>query len=209
MRCNGSISLNAMINRLFKDLFVDPEAHEYWLHDIRLPSVTDTLDPLVNYDGVMARVLERKRQIGQALHECIALGDKLDSDSVDPLVLPYFQAWQKFLSESGFVPHEHEISGFHQLYQFAGTWDLVGDLNGKLALLDTKTTAVISPVNGLQTAAYKAIRDQGQRRKIQQRFTLQLKPDASYRLQEHDDPRDFSVFLACLTWHNFKCKNNL
>lgn len=193
------------------DFRFDPEAHEYWLNGRRLPSVTEVLNDLVDYSRVAPEVLEHKRQVGEALHEAIALGDDLDMGSLDPAVEPYYAAWQRFVSETGYEPLEFEQQGYHETYYFAGTWDQIGTFNGKLALPDIKTLAVDTPVTSLQTAAYAAIRDQHQRKKVRQRFALQLTPDRNppYRLHEHKDPADFKTFLACLSRHQWALKNGV
>lgn len=184
------------------DVFTfDDETHTYRLGSRILPGVTDVLGDLIDYSHIGRYILERKRQIGQALHRAIELGGELDPGSLDPAVEPYYRAWEKFQRDTEFHIVEQEQRGYHKLYRYAGTWDLVGEFarpRSPLVLVDVKTLYELSPVSGLQTAAYAAIRDQHQRRKIQQRYTLQLKNDGTYRLEGHDQRDDLAVFLACL-----------
>jgi hypothetical protein len=193
--------------RLTKAFRLDAE-HRYWLGDQRLPGVTDVIGDLVDYSRVDPVVLEHKRQIGEALHKAIALGPDLEPASLDPVIEPYYAGWVAFLRENAYEPIEFEQRGYHRVHLFGGTWDQTGRFNGDLGLIDIKTLAVETPVTALQTAAYAAIRDQG-RTKIKRRFSLQLKPDGRYVLHEYNRSTDWKVFLACLSRHQWRARNEL
>ena len=188
---------------------VDVDRHEYWLGDRQLPSVTDILEDEMDFSRVANGTLEYKKAIGQAVHGAIALGETLDPDSVDPAIIGFLNAYQKFMLENDVEIIERNRPGFHPLYQFAGTWDEVWRYQGELAMPDIKTVYTMHPATELQTSAYCEIRNHDSRAKIKRRFGLQLGPDGTYKLHEYKGKDDFRVFLALLTRFNWRIKHGL
>jgi PD-(D/E)XK nuclease superfamily len=89
---------------------------------------------------------------GIAVHSSIAsyVGDKSNITHNDPVIIG-FREWQE---SSQFVPIASERLVFSHEHGFAGTADLIGTLNGRLALLDIKTGRGVYPEYKLQLAAY-------------------------------------------------------
>jgi hypothetical protein len=94
-----------------------------------------------------------------------------------------------------------------RLHKFAGTPDVVVRVNGKLGILDFKTSAGIRKTNYLQTAGYQIIWEEidvDHRYPIEQRLILLLpKTGASFQIHEVPTPfeRDKGTFLALRnTW---------
>ena len=54
-------------------LTFDPEKHEYRINGVLVPSVSQILAPLYDFSKIPRDVLERKRQIGTAIHKAIEL----------------------------------------------------------------------------------------------------------------------------------------
>jgi hypothetical protein len=184
----------------------DAATHVYWINGFAVPNVTRVLGDLYNWDAVPAKTLERKRQIGAAVHRAIELDvhDDLDESSLDPQVAGYFEAWRRFCKERPFTCHlaEHQV-GSHKL-RYAGTLDLAGDLGGSDVLIDIKITHHLHPASALQTAAY--LYAASEMRLIgagAKRFALCLQADGAYRIQPHLDRNDFPVFVSCLSRHNW------
>ena len=96
-----------------KDLQFDEATHTYTLAGRVIPSVTQILKQVVDFSMVAPDILERKCAIGSVLHMAIALdhADDLDYDSLDASVLPYFEAWRKFVADMGrgLVVHAAEM----------------------------------------------------------------------------------------------------
>lgn len=183
------------------------ELHQYKLDGRIIPSVTTILSPLVDFSKIPVATLERKRMLGTALHKCIELHylDDLDTSTIHEDVAPYFNAFLKFLSESGFKVEKSEMRVFSKTYGYAGTLDLIGTLNKERVLIDTKSVAMLGQSVGPQLAGYKqAYEELNPKLKIAKRFALQLKPDGTYRLPEYNDRRDFEVFKSCLSIYNWK-----
>lgn len=192
-------------------LTYNPATHEYFWDSQPVPSVTRILQQVVNYSGVPAEVLERKRQIGEAVHQAIALdlANDLDEESVVEPWAGYFQGWRRFMRETGFEPALCEHRVYHRQYGYAGTLDICGRLKGKCALLDIKTSAEVHPSAALQTAAYAAALEDQDHIKTNVRYALQLKDDGSYELHLHKGSADFQVFLALLSIYNWRKRNQL
>lgn len=189
----------------------DEPSHTYTLDGKVLPSVTQILKPLYDFSGVPPEVLERKRQIGTAVHKAIELdlADDLDPESLAPEVAPYFAGWQSFRAQ--FRPVEYRAEALlYSALGYAGTVDLIARQDGLPGwwVIDYKTAATVSPAVALQTAAYaKAATEAGMVPEAARRATLHLRDDGTYRLIEHSDRADFRVFQALLIVHNWRKAN--
>jgi hypothetical protein len=189
-------------------LTFNPQLHEYRISGVVVPSVTAITAPLMDFSGIPKDVLERKRQIGTALHRCIELilDDDLDADSVDGLVAPYLKAFQKWRSESGFVTDECEKRVHSTMLKYAGTLDLNGwTVKDKRAVVDFKSTYALSTVTGIQTAGY-AIASIEMGDKIAERYSLHLKPDGTYNFVQHKDRMELEHFKTLLNFYRIKEK---
>lgn len=183
--------------------------HTYWRGGVCIPGVTSVLRVLDA--DMLARVrqedLEYAQALGKAVHKCVELHclRKLLVSSIDPVVLPYYRGWLKFLAETGFVVQRTEEKVYHPLHKYAGQLDLIGGLFNKLALIDVKSGS-FWPSHGPQTAAYKGAFEAGTQSgmRIQSRYVLRLLDNGTYQLKEHTDPNDWAVFLACLTLNRYQ-----
>lgn len=192
------------------DLHFDAPTHTYRLNGRRVPSVTQitgTIAPLV---GIPREVLEAKADLGTAVHLATEYHDQddLDWDGLPDIVRPYLEAYARFRAETGFIPTRIEARVSNPTFAYAGTLDRIGTfarLKGVRTtapcLVDLKATYRIAPIYGVQTALYAAAASP---KKALLRFALQLKPDATYRLEQFADPSDLSVGLAALTLMNWR-----
>ena len=141
---------------------------------------------------------------GTYVHEATALFDRnqLNESTLDPALVPYMEAYKKFLADTRFEPVLIEEALYSEVYKFSGTMDRTGNLNNRYILLDIKTGAVPKWITW-QTAAYQHLVSQiGQ---VHERYSLQLKEDGTYRLSEPiTDPMHWHEFLAMLTVYNCK-----
>jgi len=180
----------------------DREKHFYTLDGRELPSVTGILkaEGFINtrfYD-------EWSRARGEYVHTMTHLYDQgeLDEDTLDPQLVPYLEAWKKFLKESSFQVIDSEIPLYHPQLLYAGTPDKVGLLNDQLTILDNKSGTLESWVS-LQLAGYEILKGSPHKR-----VAVRLKPDGTYNLKEFKDRQDRDIFLAALACYQWK-KNNL
>lgn len=196
----------------------DDATHTYTLDSVRVPSVTQVLKPLYSFDGIPRAVLNAKAALGTAVHRACELldDDDLDEDSEDGRaalepISGYLAGYKKFMAEKNPVVIFNERQLYHPTHRYAGTIDRRYALRGELWDIDLKSTVAMSPIVGIQTAAYsemfKAHALSGNT--TARRGALQLFPDGDYKLWEFKDPSDFSVFLSLLTIQRFKERHSL
>lgn len=194
-------------------LTFDETKHEYQWDGEIVPNVTRVLAPLTDYSMVPPATLDLARQRGVAVHRMVELdanGD-LDEVALPEWMRPVLAYWREFVAMTDFKILASERRVYHQ-FGFAGTLDLRATMRGRpgQGIVDIKRSFMGGRVIGLQTAAYAAADDWGIKKKadcIQWRAALRLREDSPPRLQHYEDKNDFNVFLAALTMHNWKRKN--
>lgn len=197
-------------------LLFDESSHRYTVGGTVLPSVTQILKPLYAFNGIPEHALQAKAALGTAVHRACELLDNDDLDQeteegqagLEPIA-GYLAGYVKFKAEVQPVVLENETRLFHPTHMYAGTIDRRYTINRDLWDVDLKSTVAMSPVVGLQTAAYAELfRAKGDRRRSR-RGALQLFPDGKYRLWEFKEPSDLAVFLSLLNVHRFKERHSL
>lgn len=188
--------------------------HTYWLDGRRLPGVTEILKIATHDDFrfVDPAVLARNAALGTAVHALIEADCKGAAQAAFEAApfdaLPYFDMWRHFILTSGFRVIASELRVHSPRYGYAGTLDLIGELNGRLALVDAKRTASVPRSAGPQTAAYEQAARESYPAMIGEgvtvdRFALHLSP-SGWRLVPFRDRADLRVFLSCLTVLNWR-----
>lgn len=186
----------------------DPVAHRYRVGDRELISVTQALTAAGLIDSRW--FTEDSAARGTYVHAAIQMhheGD-LDEDSLDPVLSPYFEAYKKFLAETGFELDACEERLCDETLGYAGTLDLRGRIRRRgltypgIDIIDVKTGSV-PPHVGPQTAAYARLLP-GDVSRLRWRWALHLRSDATYSLLPLEKRTDEAVFLAALTVANFK-----
>lgn len=168
----------------------DPVLHYYFWRGRRVPSVTQALAPLFDWSLVPRHILQRKAQIGRAVHAAIHLEitGGVDESSIDPSCRAYFDAWRRFRDETLFEPVlvEFAVSSdeLGEQYRYAGTLDEWGFLQGDAGLIDWKCSLQLNfEAVGSQLAAYlKALVRMGLASISDKRFALKLLPSGRYEL---------------------------
>jgi hypothetical protein len=180
-------------------LSFDVETHTYRYGGRVVPSVTQVLHAIDNFDRVDPELLERARRFGQHVHAATDLFDRgiLDEENLDIMLVPHLNAYKLFLSETGFVVTHSEQQIYNARQRYAGTLDKRGTWKGSTWLLDLKSGAVPRAV-GLQTAAYREACDE----KPKRRLCLQLKRN-TYKLIKCEEASDWSYFVSYLNVHRF------
>ena len=194
----------------------DEPTHTYRVDGRVVPSVTTILKPLVDFGFVKAEVLEAKRELGRAVHRVCELHDlgRLDPRSVHEKVGGYYAGYLKFLRDYAPKWEGIEERVYHPRFNYCGTLDRRGRLEGFRAILDVKATVALSPVTGLQTAAYAeayvAENPDAPGIPPHRRYALQLTPEGMYVLREYTDPGDIATFYSLVNitnWKNRYAKN--
>ena len=175
----------------------DAEAHVYTLDGVRLPSVTEIIRPLVDYEGVKPDVLEFARVRGTAGHLTCALYDQndLDMDTLDPQLHGYLAAWVAFTDH--FHPRWGTIETpiYSKTYGVAGCPDRTGQIDFKSTIVEIKLTAELMPSTGVQLSGYDVIGEERYGLAADELWGVQLRPNGTYRYEIF--PRQRATFLAC------------
>lgn len=166
---------------------------------------------IVDYSGVPQEILDRAAQFGTAVHKACELDDlgTLDENTVHEAVVPYLNAWKVFKEEKlvlvPFYKIEQRIEC--EKFGFCGTPDRISFIENTPCVIDIKSTASIMPSTAIQLAAYALLYRAGNIHlaKSMRRFVVQLKPDATFAVQEYKNNRsDIDTFMHALSVHNWK-----
>lgn len=200
---------------MIEGLQFDAETHRYVYEGKPFPSVTRVLRMLETFVGIPADVLDFAAQRGHAVHDACAYDDKddLDEESVDPTIMPYLEAWRTFKSDANYQPLEIELPVVHGRYEYAGTLDRIGMVNGKVAVIDIKS-GILPVIAGPQLAAYlEAYKWMVGGAMVatpphlpKARFVVQLKPTGLYSLVKYESLEDWGVFRSALEIWRWKEK---
>lgn len=127
-----------------------PEDHTYQVDGIITPSVTTLIGSIWiphKYDGVSKMVLRKAADYGNRVHELIesaegTLPDWYDRHSEEGRALKnYLKIKDKYNIIVASCERLVAYIGENSLPLFAGTYDMLGTVNGKNAIIDIKTTA--------------------------------------------------------------------
>lgn len=198
------------------ELLFDSAAHRYTLNGVWVPSVTQVLKPLYDFGGINPEVLNAKAALGTAVHRACELldNDDLDEESdagraaLEPIA-GYLEGYKRFKRDKRPVLFANEQRLFHPVHRYAGTIDRSYAIDGFIWDIDLKSTVSMSPIVGLQTAAYTEMFRANGRTTPARRGALQLFPDGKYRLHEFSDAEDFSVFLSLLKVSRWKARHDI
>lgn len=184
----------------------EEEGHIYRLDGAIVPSVTQVLACLEAWDNVPRDALEAARELGTHVHAACHLFNRgeLDWATLDPVLLPYVRAWEKFLEDKSATIIGSEVRVAHPKLGFAGTVDTLIDVRGYDWLCDIKTAITVSRAVGPQTAGYEMMLGKKFRR-----YCVQLFADGTYRLWPLKSPTDLSIFVSCLNLWKWKHNTKL
>lgn len=193
-------------------ILFDGNAHQYTVAGRTIPSVTQVLKRLYDWDGIPDAVLEYARERGSMVHQACELYDTndLDHDDLDQQLVGYMRAWQSFRQATGFIPKHIEKPFYSERLGVCGTPDRTGvlsSLTGKpSAVIEIKATAEISPVAALQLAGYQLIlRDNDE--PCDHRYIVLLQPSGKYKLQSCPSFLDIPVFLGELQSYKWRLRH--
>lgn len=185
----------------------DRAAHSYTLDGQKLPSVTEILGLLTNFDAIPWAVLENARKRGERVHQCINAWNRGAFAAVDfpDDVACYLDGWEAFMRDTGAVVIQSEQPLYHKGLRYAGTPDcvLAWKNDKRLLIPDVKVTWEVPPTVGAQVAAYaEAYKSQhGASLKID-RGCVHLTRDG-YKFHPRTDPADWSLFVSTLNVYRF------
>jgi len=163
-------------------------------------------NPLITAKDAAAgiyKVRDNKGNIGSDIHHMIEKDDYGDVEKLPDRVKGYIVAYEKW---KGSMSHDtifNEKSVFSLKYKYAGTLDrIIKTKDGKIWLIDFKTSKDLYPETGLQLSAYKqSVIEMGLVKNIDCIAGLLLKPDGTFKLVEYKD--DLNTFIALQSVYNW------
>lgn len=175
----------------------DPVRHLYFLDGRWRPNVTTILDK-TGMQGDTSRFSQEDRDVGTATHLACALylRGRLDLSSLHPRVKPRFDAFARWLAESGFICRASELRLWSDL-GYTGTGDLFGHYPGEswITCIDFKGPWD-PPAVGLQLAAYGQAFSERTGLVVRKRISLNLYGDSGGRAvpREQANRTDLTMF---------------
>lgn len=183
-------------------LTFDAEPHVYRWDGQVVPSVTQILEEagIIDYSYIPRDTREMALERGRLVHLATHYDDEgtLDEVTIDPILMPYVEAWRAFRANTAFTPSEIEKRGYNDKQRFAGTLDRIGTFPGcpTSFLVDIKC-GIYPPWVRWQLAAYASFME-NPRSYI--RLCVGLKKDGTYDAR-HEFPAsewwgDYQDFLC-------------
>ncbi len=177
------------------------EKHEYLLEGKKIPSVTEILQALHNFQFVSKDKLETAKNNGSNIHKALEYYDKnlLSEKSINDYQ-NIIKIWEDFIKHYDAKIKHIELS-LYSPRGFAGTIDRIIEVKNKNILVDIKTGKP-NKIMPLQTMAYKLL-CQDNNIKIYKRWCVFFQED-KYIVSEHkNDFQDEQIFTSCLNIYNF------
>ena len=91
---------------------------------------------------------------GTLVHDTIEAILKKESVVIPESIKPAISAFMKFYTNNDIVPHKIEERVISKNHHYAGTMDVLAEINGVLGVLDVKTSIAVYRDYSIQTSAY-------------------------------------------------------
>lgn len=142
------------MNKYTKALEFNPDKHEYRVGGKVIPSVTEICGPLTySKYKVDNAIVEQAAYRGSLIHELTALWDRGDLEEDSTLTADvglYLMAWIQFCHD--YQPKWQYIELPLACRKYAGTIDRIGEIDGKLVVVDIKTSSSMDRANKIALA---------------------------------------------------------
>lgn len=215
------------------DLDYDDDAHSYKVDGVKIPSVTRLIDScfpknLTNWAVTVGeeeyhRIIDEALDIGNQTHKWIEYyinnphawnitdGMRLKNDLRSKETLDSVKAFIRW--EKEFKPQwlDAERKVYCDRFKYAGTVDAVAKINGRVCVIDFKTSKKIYKPYHLQVAAYaQAIKRMAGLRQWPLGIILRLDKETGQYQQKVFEPKDhFKTFVKCMElrqWSSLRIK---
>jgi hypothetical protein len=157
-----------------------------------------SLNPAISEQEALAEPTKQStsaKSRGTAVHDIVEAYE--NTGKVAGLEGPfqgYARAFESWINSNDIKVIGHEQTVKSEKYHYAGTLDLLVEVNGNLTLIDVKTGKDIYPEAHLQVSAYKqALSEDGT--ELQGAGILLLQEDGTYKYEQAKDK--LKTFLAC------------
>ena len=189
------------------ELEFQESTHTYLLHGCPIPSVTQLMAPLsaAVYGGINTEVLNKAAERGTEVHEAAENYANFGIVDISPEYRGYLDGFCKWFDEVKPEVVSTEFKMYHKYLIYGGTADLLAYINGKLYLIDYKTTSSVETMlTRVQLEAYKqALISHGI--PVEGKAILHLRPDGRAKLLEYDSEDDdaWQTFWSLVTVNNY------
>ena len=189
----------------FPELTFRDEDHTYTLNGIEIPSVTTLMKPMSaeTYKTVDPDTLNRAARRGTAVHNALENYAKFDIEDIDPDLRGYFDAFLNWweLRKPEVIATECRL--YHKIMRYAGTADLICLIDGKVTLVDYKTSSQVNTkLCAVQLEGYdRAFESHGI--KIDNRLILHLSKNDYQEVPFERNAKCWSVLSALITVRNY------
>ncbi len=186
----------------FENFSFEEKSHIYKLENVILPSVSTIMNPLSKalYENIDASILNKAADRGMAVHNAIENYILFGIVDIDDANKGYLDAFIQWYEDKKPKPIVTESRVYHRVLRYAGTGDLIAEIDGKNLLIDYKTSATVNKMlTGVQLEAYsKAYDSHGV--KVDGKMILHLKSDGKYQeiFYKKNDIENWEVFCALL-----------
>lgn len=206
------------------DLEYDDKAHSYKVEGVKVPSVTRVVDGCFpkdlthwalsigqeEYDKVISEALEIGNDTHQWIEDYINYGHACTEpeDYISKSVNAFLGWTTEYNPE--WVDAERKV--YCDKYKYAGTVDAVAKINGRIVVIDFKTSKKIYKPYHLQVTAYaQAIKRMDGLRRWPLGIILRLDKETGKFEQKVFEPKNnFNTFKKCLElkqWSSLRIKN--
>ena len=206
------------------DLEYDDKAHSYKVEGVKVPSVTRVVDGCFpkdlthwalsigqeEYDKVISEALEIGNDTHQWIEDYINYGHACTEpeDYISKSVNAFLDWTTEYNPE--WVDAERKV--YCDKYKYAGTVDAVAKINGRIVVIDFKTSKKIYKPYHLQVTAYaQAIKRMDGLRRWPLGIILRLDKETGKFEQKVFEPKNnFNTFKKCLElkqWSSLRIKN--
>jgi hypothetical protein len=159
---------------------------------------------------LMSKTAEESKQISQdaldigtKLHGLCEAYIKKEPYTIDPGIFPLFQAFLDWEKEYEPEYIHSELFLYSSRYKYAGTCDIVCKINGKMYVVDLKTSANFYNTMQLQLSAYAHAYREMYANSITNLMIVRIdKQTHKYYVKEYK--KDFAIFHAALKIFNWQ-----
>jgi len=155
-------------------------------------------------------VLKKRAGFGSTVHKLIEVslsGEVISKDNYDEFLMESIDLFNKWKAKHELLPEAMEQHLWSEKYQYAGTCDCICKLDGKLMILDWKTSRGIYDEYWLQMSAYVQAFYELTGLKVDSVGILQIR-DGEYQFitKTYDEimSKYFNVFIAAQIIYNWK-----
>lgn len=179
------------------------ERHEYSVDGVIVPSVSEIIKPLTFETAVNSKPWLRDiaADRGTRVHQATMLMDYGEAPDIDPDTAGYIKAYQRFLNDYKPKWEGIETLVYHDGFQYAGTVDRYGYIDGEACLVDIKTGTYNKYPMSAQLAGYTLALGKMMVFRAERAFDLMLTKYGTYEIKEIDHNGAY-LFADCMNIYN-------